>query len=374
MTKRDYYEILGIDKTSSKAEIKKAYRNLAKKYHPDRNKEPDAEEKFKEVQEAYEILTDDGKRSAYDQYGHAGTDGFSGFNSGGFSDFGDFSGFGGMNDIFEQFFGSGFGGFSTGGSRGNGAVRGADIESGIKISFEEAVFGTSKKVRYKRKDLCDKCEGNGAKNGTAIKTCETCGGRGQVITVQNTFLGKIQTTAVCPTCHGSGKEIKEKCEKCDGQGRIERSEDFEMKIPPGIPDGVTLRFKDRGNAGQRGGNFGDLFVSIEVTPHDRLERRGDDIYMDEEIDVITAVLGGEITVPTVHGDEVIKIPNGSEHDKIIKLTGKGGPKFRGNGNGDQYVRLKIKIPKKLSKEQKDLWKKLAETKSQEPGFFEKIFS
>jgi len=377
MSKRDYYEILNVDRKASKQEIKKAYRKLAKQYHPDRNKAPDAEEKFKEIQEAYEILSDDQKRSAYDQYGHAGTQGFNGYSGGandfgGFSDFEDMSGFGGLNDIFEQFFGSGFGGFSTG-PRNTGAVRGADIEATIQISFHDAVFGTSKTIQYSRKTVCSNCNGSGAKAGTTKRTCPDCNGSGQITRIQHTFLGTVQTRSVCPTCRGTGEVIKEKCQTCKGEGREEKIEKFEIKIPPGIPDGVTLRFKNRGNAGQRGGHFGDLFITIEVIPHERLERRGDDIYLDQEIDVVTAVLGGEIQVPTVLNNITIKIPAGSQHGKVIKLTGKAGPKFRGSGRGDQYIRIKVNIPKKLTREQKELWTKLAELNNKEPGFFEKMF-
>jgi molecular chaperone DnaJ len=369
MSKRDYYEVLGVDKKASKSEIKKAYRNLAKKYHPDKNKAADAEAMFKEIQESYEILSDEQKRSAYDQYGHAGTQGFGG-GSGSYQDFSDF---GGINDIFEQFFGSGFGGFSAQRGQSAGAVRGADIEATLTINFEEAVFGKEKTVQYNRKSRCGECKGTGAKNDK-YEDCRECNGIGQVTRVQQTFLGSIQTRTVCPTCSGEGKIIQEACPKCHKEGRIDVTEKFKIKVPPGIPDGVTLRFKDRGNSGKKGGSTGDLYVNIEVKPHTSFERRGDDIYLDQKIDITTAVLGGEINVPTVHGDIKIKIPSGTQFGKVIKLSGKGGPKFRGNNNGDQYIRIEVVVPDKLSKDQRNLWKNLEKIKDQKPGMLDGIMS
>lgn len=384
MNKRDYYEVLGVDKSATKAEIKKAYRKLAKEFHPDRNKAADAEDKFKEVKEAYEILSDEQKRSAYDQYGFAGTAGFSGAGGGGgfdgFNGFGGFcgngSGFAGfenmgnINDIFEQFFGSGFGGFegfsgnrrsgsATGQNAQSQATRGADLEVNLKISFMDAVFGSQKTIRYKKLFECDKCKGTGAKNGTSKKKCSTCDGQGQVIREQRAFmLGTIRTVTTCPDCNGTGEIIKEKCIKCKGEGRFEDKEEFSMKIPPGTPDGITLKFRDRGNAGQKGGNAGDLYINIEVEPDDRFERRGNDIYSNIIISAVDATLGGEFQIPTVHGDLKLKIPSGTQPGKIFKLTDQGGPKFQGNGNGDQYVQVVVKIPEKLSKDEKRIWEEL----------------
>jgi len=247
MNKRDYYEVLGVTKSASKEEIKKAYRDLAKKYHPDKNKESDAEAKFKEVKEAYEVLYDDQKRSAYDQFGHAGTQGFSS-NGGGYSGFDGFSGFegfSGLDDIFEQFFGSGFGGFSNTSNRAQaqkgGSVRGSDLETKLRIDFDEAVFGTNKTIKYKRKSKCNVCKGSGAKNESSKKTCPTCNGSGQVVRVQEAFMfGTIKTAAVCPECHGEGQVITDKCRNCKGEGRIDSDEEFTLKIPSGIPNDVTL--------------------------------------------------------------------------------------------------------------------------------------
>lgn len=365
MNKKDYYEVLGVTKGADKKEIKKAYRKLAKEFHPDRNKASDAEEKFKEVQEAYEVLSDEDKRKAYDQFGHAGTQGFGG--AGGFGGFGG-GGFQGnvdyqdINDIFSQFFGQGvdfgFGGFGRREAQRNGQTRGNDIEGTITITFNDAIFGTEKTFTYRRKSTCDKCNGNGAKNGTSIKSCSKCGGKGYVNHIQSTFLGSIQTQVVCPECGGDGQVVQETCEKCNGKGNIETDEDFKIKIPHGIPDGVTLRFKGRGQAGNKGGPAGDLFINIEVEAHEVFERRGDDIYMEKEIDVVTATLGGEIEIPTVEEKVKLKIPQGTQSHKVFKLTGKGAPKFRGSGNGDQYIKVIVKIPEKLTREQKQLWEEL----------------
>lgn len=378
MSKRDYYEVLGISKTAGRQEIKSAYRKLAKKYHPDRNKEAGAEDQFKEIQEAYEILSDEKKRAAYDKYGHAGTQGFGGFSGnqegfgGGGFDFGDF---GSINDIFEQFFGGGFGGFSNSSSPQQRTSKGRDLEINLNLQFNEAVFGTSKELSYKRIVVCDTCQGSGAKAGTSPKVCPTCHGQGRVRQVQQTFIGNIQTVGVCPTCNGTGQVIAEYCKVCGGDGVLEQQELFKIKIPQGIPDGVTLRFKDKGDAGRKGGSSGDLFVNIEVQQHDKFERRGNsDIYLDLEIDLPTAVLGSEVTVPTVNGSEILRIPAGTQYEDVLKMSGKGGPKFKGSGNGDQYVRIIIKIPQKLTKEQKALWQQLEKIKSDKPGFFEQMFN
>ena len=375
MNKRDYYEILGITKNASEKEIKSAYRKLAKKYHPDRNKDANAEGNFKEVQEAYEVLSDDRKKAAYDQYGHAGTQSFGG-GQGGFN--GNFNGFdfgdmGSINDIFEQFFGGSFGGFSASG-RGSRPVRGEDLELNIRIDFKEAIFGSEKTFEYKRRVVCSKCNGSGAKDNSSMKTCTTCNGQGRVTQVQRTFLGNFQTVTTCPECHGQGKIIKEHCPICEGQGITEKIEDFSIKIPQGIPDGVTLRFKDKGNSGRKGGGYGDLFVNIEVKAHDKLERKGDDIFTTLNIDVSDAVLGSTKQVDTVHGKEDLQIPSGTQPEAVLKMNGRGGPKFRGNGNGDQYVRIIIDIPKKLTKEQKEIWNKLHEIKDAKPGIFDGLFN
>lgn len=374
--KRDYYEVLGVDKSASKAEIKKAYRQLAKKYHPDMNKAPDAEEKFKEVQEAYEVLSDDQKRSAYDQFGHAGTSGFQG--AGGFPgasdfqgfDFGDLGDFADIGSIFDSFFGGAFG-------RGRGtrrrAERGADIQVKLELGFEDAVFGKEEVIKYKRRVHCEKCNGSGAKDGTSKETCSACKGQGRVTRVQRTFIGTVQTTTVCPTCKGSGEVIKEKCQECNGQGQVEKVEELKLKIPKGTPDGLVLRFREKGQAGVNGGGYGDLYVQIEVKPHKIFERRGDDIYLDREIEVISAVLGGEFEVPTLHGEVKVKVKPGTQPGTILRLSGKGAPKLRGSGNGDQYIRLRVNVPKRLTKEQRKLWEELYKVKDKKGGVLDGLF-
>jgi molecular chaperone DnaJ len=365
MSKRDYYEVLGISKSASKEEIKKAYRKLAKEYHPDKNKSEGAETKFKEVQEAYEILSDDQKKTAYDQYGFAGTQayntsGFNGFNSSnGFTNFN--SDFGDLGDLLGNFFGGSFAGFggSSRQSRVNG--RGSDLEYSVKVEFMEAVFGAEREIEYSRDVECHSCNGTGSRDGKT-KVCPVCGGSGQVRKVQNTFFGSMQVVSTCSECQGSGKVISEKCETCKGSGIEKVKDKLKVKIPKGLPDGVTLRFAGKGNAGKMAGGYGDLYLTFEVKQHSVLERRGDDIYMDLEIDVVTAVLGGEIKVPTVHGEVLMKIPSATQSGKVLRLKGKGGPKFQGNGNGDQYVKLIVVVPEKLTKNQRKLWEELRTSK------------
>ena len=386
--KPDYYDILGVSKDASASEIKSAYRKQALEWHPDKhsdNKDA-AEKRFKEVNEAYQILSDGQKRKAYDQFGHnaftpggmpgSGAGGFGGFNQGQ-SPFGTWrvytSGDGGGTPFSGFDFGGGTGGARGSGGAGSsggrgargfnrentGATRGSDLEVRLKIPFLDAVFGTETTIRYKKQSTCDKCGGTGAKDPSNKKTCPTCKGSGQVVRVQQAFLfGSIRTAAVCPECHGEGEVITKKCVKCKGEGRLETTEEFTLKVPPGIPDGVTLRFRDRGNAGRKGGNFGDLFIAIEVEPDENFERRGNDIYSDIVIDVVTATLGGTVTIPTVHGDLGLKIPAGTQPGKVFKLGDKGGPKFQGHGNGDQYVRVQVKIPEKLSNSEKQAWQEL----------------
>lgn len=361
MAKRDYYEVLGVSKSASKDEIKKAYRNLAKQFHPDRNKEAGAEDKFKEVQEAYDVLSDQSKREAYDRYGFAGAQSFGGggFAGGQYDNLEgfDFGNLGDLSDIFGSFFGGGF----SGGGRASG--NGEDIQINLKLKFLEAIFGVEKDVTYQRQAACNTCSGTGSKDGK-LKTCSTCNGRGKVAQVRQTMFGSMQTVSTCPTCNGTGQEVTEKCNDCGGDGRKKSTETIKLKIPAGIPDGVNLRFTQKGNAGKNSRPAGDLYVSVEVESDPRLERRGDDIYIEQPIDITTAVLGGEVAVPTVSGDVQIKVPAGSHSGQVLKLTGRGGPKFKGKGNADQYIRLEVEIPKKLSKQEQEVWEQLRSLRKQ----------
>lgn len=365
MAKRDYYEVLGVSKNATKQEIKKAYRKLAKQYHPDKNKSADAEEKFKEIQEAYDVLSDDQKRSAYDQYGFAGTKGFSG---GGFSSeasWGDFSeafgGFGGsLDDLLQGMFGGSFAGFGNSNFKAK-SHRGRDLEVSISISFEDAVFGCAKTIKYKRYKTCGGCNGSGSTN-KKTKSCSNCNGSGRSVKIQKTIFGSMQMVSTCEVCEGSGQIPDKPCGKCGATGRVLTEDSLTVKIPAGIPDGVTLRFEGRGDVGPLGSESGDLFVNIEVEPSEIFERRGDDIYVDKKIPVYTAVLGGIVEVPTVQGDVKMKVPPGVQSEKVLKLKGKGAPRFRGGGYGDQYVRLIVEIPTKLDKEEKELWEKLRKLK------------
>ncbi|MDD4351583.1 MAG: molecular chaperone DnaJ [Candidatus Gracilibacteria bacterium] len=361
MSKRDYYEILGVAKAASDDEIKKAYRKLSKQHHPDVNKEKGAEAKFKEINEAYQVLSDKQKRTAYDQFGHAGAQGFNGAGGGaqGF----DFSGFdfggGGFGDIFENFFGGGFGGGRSN-SRTGGPRRGGDLEIQINISFEEAVFGTSKELSITKAAVCDHCKGNGAEPGTKIKECATCGGSGRVKRTQNTVLGQIVTSTTCPDCRGQGKINEQDCTKCHGQKRVRAAEDIKFNIPAGVDDGSTIRLAGKGEAGVDGGSTGDLYVTILVSPSKQFKRQGYDIVSDLKISVPQAVLGDEIEIKTIYGDVQMKVPAGIESGKVLRIKDKGVQKVNSTQKGDHLVRITVDIPKKLSKAEKELYENLAE--------------
>lgn len=357
MNKKDYYDSLGVSKNSSKEEIKKAYRKLAKEYHPDKNKTPEAESKFKEIQEAYDVLSDDQKRKAYDQYGFAGTQAYSENFAGGFSPFEGFSGnFGGtdIGDLLGGFFG-GFGERSS--DRREKSRQGEDLQYSMKIDFKDGVFGAEKEIEYSRIDSCDKCKGSGSKDGKRHE-CPTCKGTGQIRQVRSTFLGQMQVVTECSKCNGRGELITNKCESCSGSGVRKVNEKIKVKIPAGIPDGATIRFEGKGNAPKGGGSFGDLYLTIDINPHKTLERKGNDIYSEIYIDVTTAVLGGEVNVETVHGDVLMKINEGTNHGQVMRLKSKGAPIFRGSGNGDHYVKVNIKIPTKLNAKQRKLWEEI----------------
>lgn len=350
--KRDYYEVLGLSKGASEQEIKKAYRSLAKKYHPDMNKSADAEAKFKEINEAYEVLSDPQKKATYDQYGHAGMDG-AGFGGFGGADFGD------INDIFGSFFGgSGFGGFSSGRRSNNGPRRGQDRYMQMRISFLDAIFGKTETIKIDVEETCPDCQGSGAHSKDDIKVCSHCNGTGTVVTQQRTAFGVFQSQGVCPDCGGTGKTILKKCSRCNGKGYEKKKVEVEVKIPAGIQSGQQLRVPNRGERGINGGNNGDLFIEIIVSRHDFFNREGKNIYINIPISSVDATLGCTLDVPTVYGDVELTIPAGTQNNTQFRLKGKGVKDLRGGEQGDQYVQVNIEIPKKLSKEEKELYEKL----------------
>jgi len=359
MTKKDYYEVLGVSKEASQPEIKKAYRKLVKKYHPDVNKESNAEEKFKEVQEAYEVLSDDSKRSAYDQYGQAGTagfdpgSGFNGFNTGGVP----FD----MGDIFGSFFGGGSNaGFDFGMGRDTGSRdnRGADIRYRVNLSFLEAMKGGEFDIRIRRDVSCEHCEGTGSET-KKTKECPECKGKGKVRNVRSTILGQISVVSTCERCSGTGEIPEEKCKVCGGLGIKSEEKDMKIKIPAGAYDGMVLRFRGGGNTGRRNGLTGDLYIEVEVELSREFERRGSDIYSKEEIPVYTAVLGGEVGVNTIDGEVKLKIPQGTQPSTVFRIEGKGAPVLGREGKrGDHYVKIWVKIPKRLSRKERKMWEEM----------------
>lgn len=351
VSKRDYYEVLGLDKNASKEEIKKAYRKLARKYHPDVNKEAGAEEKFKEAKEAYEVLGNEQKKAQYDQFGHAGT------QQGGFGGAQDFSGFG---DIFDMFFGGG------GRRNPNAPQQGADLQYTLSIEFEEAVFGKESEISIPKEETCDTCHGSGAKPGTDTKTCSYCHGSGQLNTEQNTPFGKVVNRRVCHHCQGKGKIITDKCTSCGGTGKVKKNVKIKVSIPAGIDEGQQIRVSGRGEPGINGGPPGDLFVVIAIRPHEFFQREGDNIFLELPITFAQAALGDEINVPTVHGKVMIKIPAGTQTGKTFRLKGKGSPNVRGYGQGDQHVKVRVVTPTKLTKEQKELLKEFNQISDNAP--------
>ena len=352
--KRDYYEVLGVSKTASDDEIKKAYRKVAKQYHPDLNPgDATAEAKFKEANEAYEVLSDADKKARYDQYGHAGVDpnfGAGGGYGGGFN--GDFGDFGDLGDIFGSFFGGGFGG---GGRRSNpnAPKRGNDASAAVNISFEEAAKGCKKTVKVTKIDTCDECGGSGAKKGTTTKTCPVCNGSGRVTSAQRTPFGVFQTQTVCSHCNGKGKVIENPCQKCNGKGRIRHTVEEVVEIPAGIDDGQVINMRGKGDSGVNGGPSGDLRINVNVRPHPIFNRSGYDVYCEIPITFVQAALGADITVPTLDGKVKFTIHEGTQPGDEFKLKGKGIQRLNYSGKGDQYVKIVVEIPKNLSKEQKE---------------------
>lgn len=349
MSKRDYYEVLGISKDASPDEIKKAFRKLAVKYHPD--KEGGDEAKFKEANEAYEVLKDASKRQRYDQFGHAGVGGASGGGAGGGNPFEGFGGFNGQNVNFD--FGDLFGSFF--GNQGpQQPRRGQDVAVNITLSFDEAVFGVEKEVSVTLDDTCSHCKGNGAEPGHSLKTCDTCKGSGQVNRVMNTMFGQIQQATVCPTCEGRGKVPEKACSVCHGKGVERKHQAVKLKVPAGIDDGATIRLNGRGEALRGGGEKGDLYVNVRVKPHKKFTREGDIILSDQHISMVEAALGADIKVETVDGDLLMKVPAGTQSGTDFKLSGHGVPHLRGEGRGPHIVTVHVDTPTKLSKKQKEL--------------------
>ena len=363
-TKRDYYDILGVGKSADATEIKKAYRKLAMKYHPDKNPgDKEAEEKFKEINEAYEVLSDETKRKNYDQFGHEGVNGQGFGGAGGFGG----QGFGGFDDIFGDIFGDMFGGGFGGGSRPRrrGPERGADIKQRINISFEEAAFGKKVQVKINRSEECDQCHGSGAKPGTSKKTCPTCHGSGQVQSVQRTPFGNIASMRTCSTCNGEGEVIDSPCSKCHGKGSIRKTKTIEVDIPAGIDEGQMIKLGGQGELGTRGGPRGDLYIEVNVKPHQLFTREGYDVYLEMPITFAQATLGERIQVPTLDGKVEYEIPEGTQTGTVFRLKGKGIPKLRSNVRGDQYVKVTVEIPKKLNEKQKELVREFARECGQE---------
>ena len=383
VAKRDLYEVLGVSKDASDADIKRAYRKLSKQYHPDINKEAGAEEKFKEIAEAYEILSDSQKRAAYDQYGHASYDPNSGFSGGGFGGFEGFGGFGGQGfsgsytggfeDIFDTFFGGG------GGRRGNRANmprQGADLQYVMDLTFEEAIFGKEEVIHYHRNAECETCHGTGAKPGTDPVTCSKCHGAGVINVERATPFGRMMSQTTCDVCGGTGQEIKEKCETCHGHKHVEETHKVKVKVPAGVENGNQMPLRGQGEAGVNGGPYGDLYVIFRVGKSDTFEREGADIFYELPINFAQAALGDEVDVPTVHGKVKLKVPAGTQSGTVLRLRGKGAPRLRGGGMGDQHVTVRVVTPKHLTDKQREamqIFGKEAGTHVESEGnFFDKV--
>lgn len=373
--KRDYYEVLGVEKNAAEDQIKKAYRKLAAKYHPDVNHEADAEERFKEINEAYEVLSDPDKRARYDQFGFAGVD--PNFNPGGaggnpFGGFGGFSGFGDLGDLFGDFFGGRGSGRSA-----NGPRSGENLSAQVDLTFEEAAFGVEKELNIPRVETCDVCGGSGAAPGTRPETCSRCRGTGQVRT-QQSFMGMtMQSTTACPDCGGSGTIIRTPCSRCKGKGRIKRTKRIKVSIPAGVDNGQSVRVRNEGNAGANGGPNGDLLVAVRIRPHELFTRQGSDVYCEMPISFAQAACGAEMEVPTLDGKVRYMVPEGTQTGTTFRLKGKGIPYVGYKNRGDQFVKVVVETPTHLTKEQKELLRKFEDGVSEaanprKKSFFEKL--
>ncbi len=368
-TKRDYYEVLGVARGVSEEELKRAFRKLARQYHPDVNKSPEAESRFKEIGEAYDVLSDPEKRRIYDQFGHAG------LNSQGYGGFQGFEGFGSFADIFEQF-DSFFGGAARAGRR-RGPHRGADLRYDLEISFEEAAFGTEKTLDIPRQETCETCHGSGAAPNTQPQTCPQCNGTGEVRRVQQSVFGQFVNVTACSRCQGEGKIITTPCPECRGQGRVRKMRKLTVKIPAGVDNGQQIRLSGEGESGPKGGPPGNLYVVLEVRPHRIFKREGSDVFYELPISFAQAALGDEIEVPTIDGSEMLVVPGGTQTGKTFRLREKGIPHLRGMGRGDQYVTVRVSTPTQLSSRERQLFEELAkleehQIKPQERGFFDRV--
>ena len=372
--KRDYYEVLGVDKNATQEELKKAYRKLAKKYHPDANpnNKKESEIKFKEVNEAYENLSDPQKRRMYDQFGHNGPQGFGGgqgpFGQGGYysyttSDFGDF---GDLGDIFSSFFGGGFGG-RTSSRRQNGPRKGADLNLRMEITFEQSFLGVEKEITVTRNETCDTCHGTGAKPGTSPVKCSVCNGTGQVTAVQNTILGQMQTRRTCSACHGTGEVIKEPCETCKGKGTVRKQPKIKVKIPAGIADNQTVVLRGEGEPGEKGGTKGDLYSTVKIKRHSIFSRNGNNVMCEVPITITQATLGADLEIPMVDGSkEIFRIPDGTQTGTKFTIKNKGFKPINSSNVGDFVFTVTVQTPKRLSKEQRELLTQLAKTMNEQP--------
>lgn len=379
-TKRDYYEILGLSKDATESEIKKSYRKLAMQYHPDKNKDEGAEEKFKEISEAYAVLSDSEKREQYDRFGHAGIDGQ--YSQEDIFRNADFGGFEDLGDILGSIFGGGFGGFGGfgGAQRRQGPMRGSDLRYDLGITLEQAAQGLETTLNVPRAENCESCKGTGAKAGTSPKTCPACHGSGQITQARNTPFGRFMSTSVCNTCHGTGEIIEEPCPACKGTGKMKKVRKISVKIPKGADNGLRLKIGGEGEQGSPGAPSGDLYVVVHVEPHDKFQRSGDDILYEQPVSFSMAALGGTVMVPTLHGKVKMNIKPGTQTHSILRLKGKGMPHLHGNSHGDQLVRVIVRTPTKLSPEQKELLTRYQELEEDSgvkhpkggKGIFEKV--
>ncbi|SRR5579884_1048075 len=363
-TKRDYYEVLGVGRSASADEIRRAYRRLALQYHPDRNPSADASEKFKEAQEAYEVLSDPERRAQYDRFGHLGEGGFGGLGANGF----------GIEDIFESFFGA-----AAGTGRRQRVQRGADLRLDLQLSFEESIFGTEKDVTVPKHETCERCNGRGIEPGSTPVPCPTCGGTGEIRRAHQSIFGQFVNVSVCSRCRGEGQLVFDPCTECHGQGVVRRQKTLRVTVPAGVSDGTQLRLSGEGEPGPNGGPPGHLYVVLHVQPHRFFRRQGNDLLLELPINVAQAALGAEVEVPLLEGDTVpLDIPAGTQSGRVLRIRGKGVPVLQGSGRGDLLVRVKVMVPTELTREQRELFRKLAATFGDEvspqenKGFFEKV--